>query len=861
MKKAQRILTLLLALSLAVGLFAGCGKQNDDPKQTDDPTQPTETPEFTYVPSYISLNDSFENGFDSVNVVGDKLLVSSYERVEKLATGDEPADGEDGVQPLDGEEPTETVAIDDSYVGSDWTYEEVYYWLSLDGTATKIEGMKAMEIPEGFDPDSTSVWTANVAVMDDGSIVTLEQVYAQIYNGPDGVEKYTDEWWNNVETREMYFIRKMDTEGNEIQRLDLTEITDRYTEEQGYFYLNSLTVGADGNFYLQTDGGVLVVSPEGEELYMVGLENGWINSMFRTADGKVRVIYYDDSASSTSSGSDISIGAISSSVQLASTGGYVMAAIDAETKSLVDVRPAGNAGRYSLIAGGGDYDAYYTNGSNFYGFDFETGESTKVLNWINCDVDTRYMSTRNIGVLDDGRIIGVENRWYITNADTGTGRSETNLVILTKQPYSSLPQRTTITYASQYLDYDTRSAIIEFNRGSGEYRIEVQDYSEYNTEEDYSAGLTKLKTEIMSGKVPDIIDLSGLPLDELASKGILADLYTFIDNDSELSRDDLFQSVLGAIETDGKLYRTASSFAVQTVLGAPSVVGDEPGWTLEEFNAALAKMPEGCTPFNEDTTRDVILRVMLSLEMGELVNWSTGECKFDSESFKSILEFAAQFPETFDYEGYEWTDETDRIASGQQMLMTMYLSDFESSRMYAAIFGGDVTYIGYPVSEGVGNMLRIDDSGLAISAKSANQDAAWQFVRQFFTEKYQTENTYSFPTNKAAFDAKLKQAMTPVWRTDENGNYVLDENGNKIEESQGTWGWGNITVEMYALTQEEADSIVDVINATTRVYSYDEDIMDIITSEAAAFFAGQKSVDEVAKLVQSKANIKVNERR
>ena len=859
MKKYQRILTLLLALCLTVGLFAGCGKQNDDPKQTDDPTQPTETPEFTYVPSYISLNDSFENGFDSVTVVGDRLLVSSYERVEKPSTGDEPAEGEDGVQPLDGEEPTEdAVAIDDPYVDSDWSYEEVYYWLSLDGTTTKVEGMKAMEIPEGFDPDNTSVWTSNVAVMDDGSIVTLEQVYAQIYNGPDGVEKYSEEWWNNVETREMYFIRKMDADGNEVKRLDLTEITDRYAEEQGYFYLNSITVGGDGNFYLQTDGGVLVVNQEGEELFTVGLDDGWINSMIRTADGKVRVIYYDDSGSS-SSGSDISVGVMVSG-QTAASGGYVVATIDAETKSLVDIRSAGNA-RYNLVAGGGDYDAYYTNGSNFYGINLETGESTKVLNWINCDVDTRYMSTRNIGVLDDGRIIGIENRWYITNADKGTGRSETNLVILEKQPYSSLPQRTTITYASQYLDYNTRSAIIEFNRGSGEYRIEVQDYSEYNTEDDYSAGLTKLKTEIMSGKVPDIIDLSGLSVDELAAKGILADLYTFIDSDSELSRDDLFQSVLGAIETDGKLYRTASSFAVQTVLGAPSVVGDEPGWTLEEFNAALANMPEGCTPFSEDMTRDNILRTMLSLEMGELVNWSTGECKFDSESFKSILEFAAQFPETFDYEGYEWTDETDRIASGQQMLMTMYLSDFESSRMYAAIFGGDVTYIGYPVSEGVGNMLQIDDSGLAISAKSANQDAAWQFVRKFFTEKYQTENVYSFPTNRAAFDAKLKQAMTPIWRTDENGNYVLDENGNKIEESQGTWGWGNITVEMYALTQEEADAIVDVINATTRVYSYDEDIMDIITTEAAAFFAGQKSVDEVAKLVQSKANIKVNERR
>ena len=858
MKKYQRILTLLLALCLTVGLFAGCGKENDDPKQTDDPAQPTETPEYTYVPSYISLNDSFENGVDSVTVVGDKLLVSSYERVEVPATGDEPDGDGDTVMPLDGEElPDNAVASPEEETFDEWRYEEVYYWLSLDGTATKIEGMKPMEIPEGFDPDSTSVWTANVSVMDDGSIVTLEQVYAQIYKGPDGVEQYSDEWWNNVETREMYFIRKMDNAGNETQRLDLTEITDRYAAEQGYFYLNSLTVGADGNFYLQTDGGVLVVSPEGEELYMVGLENGWINSMFRTSDGKVHVIYYDESAASAS-GSDLTTKDVPSAMP-ASRGGYVLATIDAATKSLTGARPAGNAGNYNLVAGGGDYDAYYTNGSNFYGFDFETGESTKILNWINCDVDTRYMGTRNIGVLDDGRIIGIENRWY--NVGETGGRSETNLVILEKKPYSSLPQRTRITYASQYLQYNTRGAIIDFNRSSGEYRIEVQDYSEYNTEEDYSAGLTKLKTEIMSGKVPDIIDLNGLPLDELASKGILADLYTFIDNDSELSRDSLFQSVLTALESDGKLYRTASSFAIQTVLGAPGVVGDEPGWTLEEFNAALAKMPEGCTPFSESTTRGDVLQGMITLELGDLVNWSTGECKFNSKTFTDILEFAAQFPESFDYENYNWSDETDRIASGQQMLMTMYLSDFESSRMYAAIFGGDVTYIGYPVSEGVGNMLQIDDSGLAISAKSANQDAAWQFVRKFFTEKYQTENVYSFPTNRAAFDAKLKRAMTPVWRTDENGNYVLDENGNKIEESQDTWGWGNITVEMYALTQEEADSIVDVINATTRVYSYDEDIMDIITSEAAAFFAGQKSADEVAKLVQSKANIKVNERR
>ncbi len=31
--------------------------------------------------------------------------------------------------------------------------------------------------------------------------------------------------------------------------------------------------------------------------------------------------------------------------------------------------------------------------------------------------------------------------------------------------------------------------------------------------------------------------------------------------------------------------------------------------------------------------------------------------------------------------------------------------------------------------------------------------------------------------------------MTPEYQKDENGNYVLDENGNKIEVSRGSVGW------------------------------------------------------------------------
>ena len=43
------------------------------------------------------------------------------------------------------------------------------------------------------------------------------------------------------------------------------------------------------------------------------------------------------------------------------------------------------------------------------------------------------------------------------------------------------------------------------------------DYSQFNTEDDYSAGVTKLNTEIISGNVPDIFVSDQLPIEQYLS--------------------------------------------------------------------------------------------------------------------------------------------------------------------------------------------------------------------------------------------------------------------------------------------------------------------------------------------------------
>ena len=70
-----------------------------------------------------------------------------------------------------------------------------------------------------------------------------------------------------------------------------------------------------------------------------------------------------------------------------------------------------------------------------------------------------------------------------------------------------------------------------------------------------------------------------------------------------------------------------------------------------------------------------------------------------------------------------------------------------------------------------------------------------------------------------------------------------------------------IADECQFLMPEQIDQLRELIASTDKKANYDSAIFDIVNEQAAAFFQGQKSAEEVAKLIQSKANIFVNEQR
>ena len=63
------------------------------------------------------------------------------------------------------------------------------------------------------------------------------------------------------------------------------------------------------------------------------------------------------------------------------------------------------------------------------------------------------------------------------------------------------------------------------------------------------------------------------------------------------------------------------------------------------------------------------------------------------------------------------------------------------------------------------------------------------------------------------------------------------------------------------MTQEQADKLWEAVTTCTKVMNMDTSIYEIVSEQAQAYFAGQKSAQDVARLIQSKVTIYVNEQR
>ena len=595
------------------------------------------------------------------------------------------------------------------------------------------------------------------------------------------------------------------------------------------------TMSLDG-----TLGKTVPVFPDGTD--------GYMNNMFFTADGKMIVcadIYGTDSSKQLIITIDLATGART----------------ELDTKN--DYR-LGN----SLFAGP-DGTFYCSDQNGIYTVDPTTLAKTEILNYINSDYIYKYS---NFTMLPDGRIATFRG-----NYNPGAMASTYAVTIFTKVPDSEITPKYIITVASAGYAYNLQEQIVKYNLASEEYRIKYVDYSQYNTDEDYNAGQTRLGDDILAGNVPDVLIADQqFSVSKYVSKGLFADLYTFIDKDESMKREEFLENILAGCEIDGKLYEIPTNFYIQGLIGPKETIDTFRDLTIREFVDKLSTLPEGVTFFRDgDITRETLLQMLFLTNYQNFIDRKTGKCSINNDECRALLEFAKMMPEKnlwdrdgFDSSTFDWDAYNNMFRDGKALAQQVSIGDFSGIRDYAYSYekNTELDFIGFPAPDRAGMSFTTANLKFLVSAKGAFPDASWEFVKIFLADDYQTNQSWGFPVKKAALEAK-KQAMLDQIKEneknrDENGDTTGD--GNIIGGAQATVISDVYYDDVYyrrEVTAADVETVYGYACTAKKQFVYDTSLFDIINEEASAYFAGTKTLDEILPLMESRITIFLSEGR
>lgn len=642
-------------------------------------------------------------------------------------------------------------------------------------------------------------------------------------------------------TSEYNLVRYSET-GEKLSDVSLNRLMDELETDSLYVYdMISLD---DGTYLIMLENTIAAINKDGKLLYEIKdsslPESTRFYSFARTADDRLFTSY-----DSYEFEEDEYVKKI------------YLVEVDVVNKKLGERRQAASP---DFIDGSDKYDLYVFRESGLAGYDIETGETKTVIDWLKSGFDTTIMNSSMskdmVYVLPDGRILCLNYEYESTFGSVSWNYNDMYLSMLTEIPPEELPDKKSIKLYALSIDNDTRMRILEFNKNNLEYEIELTSYA------DYTDGADRMNTAMVSGNIPDVIIMgtqtyNTVPVENYISKGLFADIYEFIDDDPELNRTDFLENVLKAYEVDGRLYQVVPMFQIHTIACKASLAGETRGWTIEEFMDFVDAHPD-CKPFNDLTSKNDVLDLFIKSCYESYIDMGTGKCSFDSDEFIRVLEFCNRLPDEIPEDAYTnynfFSDDLPDIRSGKRLFyLTDVINCLDIRRFEKGIFDDTVAFKGYPSTSGSGSSIQGEKS-FAITAKAANPEGAWQFVRYFLTEEYQDMcvNYNYLPLRESSLK---KQAEACRERP-----YYIDPLGEK-QYHENTFFDGITEVNIGVNTDEDNEKIIDFIKSADRVYHNDRYITVIVEEEAGAYFAGQKSAEEVAEIIQNRVQNYIDENR
>ena len=488
----------------------------------------------------------------------------------------------------------------------------------------------------------------------------------------------------------------------------------------------------------------------------------------------------------------------------------------------------------------------------------DKGAKTTLCSFDSCNLnrfETMMMSL--LTMTDDTIYLGVSA--YSSSSSFDYHVSTPTLYILTKEDKNPNAGKTVLRAAvMDSLTYSVSEAVVVFNETNPDYYIRVTDeyslgskvrngeYSWNDSDADIKAAqftrdlAYQLMSDLKNGDGPDLVFSYGVQTQ-------LNDSEYLIDLKSEIGTEGLFENIVKSSEVGGKIYQYPLSFVIEGIIADKKDVDeDQYGFTFDQYKDFVSGPCNGEDPVKYGQTDYFNLcyqRIEDKCFNGKKLN-------LGNDDYRMLAEYVSQNvidkdEETFNYyvQTYkygQWTPTFDQNITLYR-LMSTYADSLDHIRI-----------MGLPTVEGIGPSLSLAAS-VGVSAHTAEKEACIKFVKTLLSDEVQysfAEGEGNTPVNKAAFEATARNALTDY-------NFVYEKYqsayGYDFDLSEAGMPWHRIDPSF-------VDTYEEMIDSCYGINAIDAGIALIFTEEMPAYFAGQKSLDDVIKIIENRSQTMLNER-
>lgn len=491
-----------------------------------------------------------------------------------------------------------------------------------------------------------------------------------------------------------------------------------------------------------------------------------------------------------------------------------------------------------------------------YSIDVDAGTCQMTLSF-NCSVCNRFLvNNSELKYADEDRLLFSYSSRYV-----GANQIPFALCTFTKTDEYPAAGKNILTVAStEDLDYSISEAIMRFNRESDTSYMLFDNRYKANNEIDYAntddtdraalSGLNsyasvsdRLTMDILAGEGPDILITNGAN-EQLSNKECFIDLSDYLQNESGINESDYFMNAIEASRFNGALYQLPIGFYVDCLLASADDLGDRNGFTFEEYLSMVQTVCNGADPLYDHqlmfSRTDTATRLFANTSE-KFIN--DGKIDVNCSDFNEILDYCSDLPAKGFYEGKDIDSEWEDLMAAEESMRVQpaKVFGFYEYEAFSMRFN-DAVICGYPSVDGrtaaVGSNIAV-----SISSHTADVNSCKQFLSILLSEDIQKTLFMNIPINKkCARDIALLE---------------IAENNKNVAKSEGV---------MFTKTGKTIDPaladryIGQLSTASTSSFVY-HSISLIIYEEVPAYFEGQKSFEDVAKVINDRAQKVLDERK